>query len=371
MDITSNTTIAPLTRREAREIERRTGVRPLAGAPAVDQRHDTGEIARNEMAALLSVIPSDLADVVRTGTVSTVSTEGDAASDAEPRSLSVRAAVPAQVIAQRRTRTAGGFAAAASAAAVATFGVSSVIGGAAPTQAHQADLLAAVSAAPQTKTDTTDLAHDPSSSEAPAPAVTADGGTSVVEFTPESVLAAGEAVQQPEPVVEAPVVSEPVSDPVVEAPATEAPAPTMGAVTAVASTTMHAPIAAGATITDGFGPRVAPIAGASTNHRGIDLVTGATCGTEIYAVMSGTVVAAGWNGTYGNTIDITAADGTMFRFAHLDSMNVGVGATVSGGDVIGLGGSTGASTGCNLHFEVFENGANVDPQAWLTDRGLF
>ena len=337
---------APLTRRRAREIERRTGVRPIAVAPTHDFRHDTGEIARNEMDALLSVIPAELVESLAEFRAPAADPQ-DAVSDAfTGRSTSVRAVAPAELVALRRRRTLSGLAAAASVTALASAGVAGTVT-AVSADAHQANLAQAVAAAPAQAAQAAQAATaaiDPA--QAPAPEVQV-GSSSVTALDAGAVVAA-----------------------VAPAPAT-APAATMGGATAAAATTLHAPIAAGATITDGYGPRVAPLPGVSSFHRGIDLVTGSTCGTPIYAVMSGTVTAAGYNGTYGNTIDIAAADGTKFRFAHLESMNVGVGDTVSGGDVIGFGGTTGASTGCHLHFEVFENGENVDPQAWLVARGLF
>ncbi len=78
-------------------------------------------------------------------------------------------------------------------------------------------------------------------------------------------------------------------------------------------------------------------------------------GSEIYAAASGTVIVAktgGWNGGYGNYIVIKHKNNTQTLYAHLLKVNVGVGQTVSQGEVIGQMGSSGRSTGTHLHFEI-------------------
>lgn len=130
MDNVTSITDAPLTRRQAREIERRTGIRPIAGqsvkpvnAAGEAFRHDTGEIKRNDVAALVSVLPTEL--IAAVSDEPAPKAEAVATSDNE-RSLTVRATVPAVLVAQRRRRTIGGFAAAASVAAAATVGMGSL-----------------------------------------------------------------------------------------------------------------------------------------------------------------------------------------------------------------------------------------------------
>ncbi len=100
-------------------------------------------------------------------------------------------------------------------------------------------------------------------------------------------------------------------------------------------------------------------------HTGSDFA--APSGTEVVAAASGTVVAAGFNGPYGNQITIQHADGSQTTYAHLSSISVSVGETVSAGEAIGAVGSTGNSTGPHLHFEAFDSSGNrLNPEAWLT-----
>jgi len=102
-----------------------------------------------------------------------------------------------------------------------------------------------------------------------------------------------------------------------------------------------------ATVTSGFGMRVHPLTGSPRLHAGIDL--GAPTGTPIRAAAAGTVVAAGVMGGYGNTVDIRHVDGLVTRYAHQSRLLVRAGQQVAAGQVIGLVGSTGASTGPHLH----------------------
>lgn len=145
--MTNTQTTAPLTRRQAREIERRTGVRPIAQAvpveieqPAAAFRHDTGRIERNALAQITSVVPTEVFDRQDFGKQLAELAE---AQNTE-RGMTIRAAVPAALVAKRRRRTAVSFAAAASAAAVLSTGV--LIPAAQSNQAadaHAADLAAA------------------------------------------------------------------------------------------------------------------------------------------------------------------------------------------------------------------------------------
>lgn len=114
-----------------------------------------------------------------------------------------------------------------------------------------------------------------------------------------------------------------------------------------------------------FGYRVNPITGGLGEfHRGQDFV--AQCGTQVHAAAAGKVTFAGWH-PYGggNRIVVDHGNGLETTYNHLSSFNVQVGQTVSRGDVIALSGTTGASTGCHLHFEVMVNGDVVDPLGWL------
>lgn len=121
------------------------------------------------------------------------------------------------------------------------------------------------------------------------------------------------------------------------------------------------PIGGNYKVTSGFGPRKAPTAGASTQHKGIDLA--APLNTPILAAKAGTVSISKDEATgYGKWIEIKHDDGTKSRYGHLNSRAVQVGAKVSAGQEIGKMGSTGTSTGSHLHFEVFNaQGQQVDP----------
>lgn len=112
-------------------------------------------------------------------------------------------------------------------------------------------------------------------------------------------------------------------------------------------------------ITSGYGPRKAPIAGASTFHRGVDIAN--ALGTAIVASGDGTVIFTGPSGSYGNHIKIEHGNGYVTTYSHLSRIAAKRGATVTAGQRIGNMGTTGVSTGSHLHFEVLRNGANVDP----------
>lgn len=94
-------------------------------------------------------------------------------------------------------------------------------------------------------------------------------------------------------------------------------------------------------------------------HGGIDLA--APIGTPVRAARSGRVERAGWWGSYGNVVVLNHGDGSETRYAHLSAVLVAPGDSVRQGDVVGTVGSTGASTGPHLHFEVRFAGVAVDP----------
>ncbi len=114
-----------------------------------------------------------------------------------------------------------------------------------------------------------------------------------------------------------------------------------------------------------FGYRTRPTAGASTNHKGLDLA--APKGTSILASKAGVVTYVGYeSGGYGYWVQITHTDGSQTRYAHmLSRANVSAGDTVSQGQVIGYVGMTGAATGYHLHFEIRINSTPVDPYPYL------
>ena len=116
-------------------------------------------------------------------------------------------------------------------------------------------------------------------------------------------------------------------------------------------------------IKSGFGYRIHPIFGTNRFHSGIDIV--APYGALVKAADGGEVIQAGYFGGYGNSIMVYHGGGFATWYAHLSSIRVSVGQFVDRGQVIGLVGSTGWSTGPHLHFEVRINGAPQNPQGWL------
>lgn len=99
-------------------------------------------------------------------------------------------------------------------------------------------------------------------------------------------------------------------------------------------------------------------------HRGID--QGASTGTPIGAAKAGTVIFAGWQGGYGNLVLVDHADGVVTAYAHMSSIGVSRGASVSQGQTVGAVGSTGNSTGPHLHLETRVNGSAVNPRQYLS-----
>lgn len=106
-------------------------------------------------------------------------------------------------------------------------------------------------------------------------------------------------------------------------------------------------------------------------HTGVDFVV--PTGTTIKAIAAGTVVSAGWGGAYGNQVVIQHADGQYSQYAHMSSLSVSAGQTVTEGQQIGLSGATGNVTGPHLHFEIRTTpnyGSDVDPVAYLRSHGV-
>lgn len=113
----------------------------------------------------------------------------------------------------------------------------------------------------------------------------------------------------------------------------------------------------GGYLTSGYGPRWGSV------HRGVDW--SCSTGTSVMASSGGTVVQAGWYGSYGYCITISHGNGIQTRYAHLSKILVSYGDYVKQGDVIGRSGNTGNSTGPHLHFEVIVNGTRVNPFTYL------
>ncbi len=116
-----------------------------------------------------------------------------------------------------------------------------------------------------------------------------------------------------------------------------------------------------------FGMRVHPITGVYKLHTGTDL--SAASGTPIGAARAGVVTAAGWSSAYGwrTVVSHGVVDGVLLTttYNHQERLGVQVGDRLAAGQQLGTVGSTGYSTGCHLHFEVYVNSSLVDPQRWL------
>ncbi len=115
--------------------------------------------------------------------------------------------------------------------------------------------------------------------------------------------------------------------------------------------------------TSGFGMRRHPLTGRQTMHNGLDWA--GPRGTPIMASADGVVKHAGRQGGYGNLVIIQHEFGIETYYAHLNSIDVRVGQRVSRGQRIGGMGTTGASTGVHLHYEVRVNGRPVNPMTYI------
>lgn len=111
------------------------------------------------------------------------------------------------------------------------------------------------------------------------------------------------------------------------------------------------------TITSRFGRR------SRGTHTGLDIATSA--GTPIKAAATGTVIYAGYKGSYGNLVIVAHTNSVQTYYAHCSKIYVSVGQTVSQGETISAVGSTGNSTGPHLHLEVRENGVAKNPQNYV------
>ncbi|GAB3593257.1 M23 family metallopeptidase [Angustibacter peucedani] len=123
---------------------------------------------------------------------------------------------------------------------------------------------------------------------------------------------------------------------------------------------------AGGYISSEFGLRFHPILHYWRLHAGMDFAV--PCGTPVRAAASGRILSAGWGGGYGNRIVVThgvvKGVGLFTTYNHL-SRFVKTSGHVERGQLIAYSGTTGASTGCHLHFETYDNGTPVNPRRWL------
>ena len=115
-------------------------------------------------------------------------------------------------------------------------------------------------------------------------------------------------------------------------------------------------------VTSGFSSaRMHPILGQVRSHLAVDF--GAPTGAPVVAVANGTVVSAGWNGGYGQLVQVKHPNGLTTGYAHLSRISAGVhpGKSVRQGDVIGLVGQTGLATGPHLHYMMTRGGKAINP----------
>jgi murein DD-endopeptidase MepM/ murein hydrolase activator NlpD len=116
-------------------------------------------------------------------------------------------------------------------------------------------------------------------------------------------------------------------------------------------------------ISSGFGYRADPFTGGAAFHAGLDFK--GPIGAPIYSAAAGRVSFAGVQQGYGNVIEVDHGNGLMTRYAHMSGFRARVGQAVEAGQVIGLIGNTGRSTGPHLHFEVRINDRVVNPRPFL------
>ncbi|MDI6703925.1 MAG: M23 family metallopeptidase [bacterium] len=113
-----------------------------------------------------------------------------------------------------------------------------------------------------------------------------------------------------------------------------------------------------------FGPRISPFTKRMAFHKGLDIV--APIGTPIKATASGKISYTGWKEYYGLNIIINHGNRYKTVYGHLSKIKVKKGGKVKRGDVIGLLGNTGRSTGPHLHYEFRVNNRCVDPLKWMS-----
>ena len=130
------------------------------------------------------------------------------------------------------------------------------------------------------------------------------------------------------------------------------------------------PLHNSANFTSGFGIRSDPFRGRAAMHAGIDLA--GPMGTPIYATADGVVGRSEWNnGGYGNLVEIDHGQGIQTRYGHLSQRIAQAGQRIHRGDLIGLMGSTGRSTGSHLHYEVRIDGRAVNPIPFMQSSNTF
>ncbi|WP_345583977.1 M23 family metallopeptidase [Tessaracoccus lubricantis] len=116
-------------------------------------------------------------------------------------------------------------------------------------------------------------------------------------------------------------------------------------------------------VTSRYGMRRHPVTGVYKLHDGVDF--GAACGTPVTLPRGGTVTSAGYHGGYGYRVIVDHGGGLVTAYAHLPRVGVSVGQRLSAGQVVGVVGSSGLSTGCHLHWMAWQGGRLLDPLTLL------
>jgi len=134
--------------------------------------------------------------------------------------------------------------------------------------------------------------------------------------------------------------------------------------TSTGGSSLRWPCPASGRITSGYGNRKSPTAGASSNHKGIDI--SASTGSSIVAAAGGTVSIATYSYSAGNYVVLNHGNGLSTVYMHCSQLLVSAGDTVKAGQTIAKVGSTGYSTGSHLHFAVRKNGSYVNPSNYVS-----
>jgi murein DD-endopeptidase MepM/ murein hydrolase activator NlpD len=116
-------------------------------------------------------------------------------------------------------------------------------------------------------------------------------------------------------------------------------------------------------VNSGYGSRTSPWSANSEFHSGLDIA--ARVGTPVKSPAPGTVVFAGVNAEYGQTLIIEHGNETKSLYGHLSKLNVAVNQKVQRGDVVALTGNTGRSSGPHLHYEIRIKDQSVNPTSYL------
>lgn len=122
-------------------------------------------------------------------------------------------------------------------------------------------------------------------------------------------------------------------------------------------------------ISSPFGSRPnKPVDGVGDFHNGTDIA--APCGQPVFAATGGKVVTSGYQGSYGDWILIDHGNGVETGYAHNSQLLVDSGQLVVAGEIIAIVGSTGASSGCHVHFETRVDGERIDAETFMSTRGV-